>query len=224
MIEFKKAVKSFKLGGEKWILGPIDLKVKTGESVAIIGPSGSGKSTLLHLAGALTNLDSGSIKIFDKDLTTMHTKELRNFRNQQIGFVFQDFFLFPEFTLIENVEMPLLIAKVHKKEARERAEKVLEEVGLGHRMHHHPFELSGGQRQRGAIARALIMEPEFLLADEPTGNLDKINSQKIVALILEMQKKRNMTLLLATHDDNVAEICSRKVELDNGKIISDNKI
>ncbi len=221
MIEFIGAKKTFVLGNEEWSLGPLDVKIKKEERVAIIGSSGSGKSTLLHLTGALTKLDAGQIKIFGKNLSTMHGSEMRKFRNEQIGFIFQDFFLFPEFSLIENVEMPMLVANIKKKTAQEKAKKILEEVGLSHRLNHHPAELSGGQRQRGAIARALVMEPDILLADEPTGNLDKDNSQKIIKLISELQKKRKMTLLLATHDDNVAEICSRKIILDNGQVSND---
>lgn len=221
MIKFAGVKKTYILGGAEWTLGPLDLKIATGEAVAIVGRSGSGKSTLLHLAGALTEPSAGKITLFDHEIVKMSSRALGELRNKKIGFIFQDFFLFPEFTLLENVMMPLIIAEMNKKEAEKQAEAILAEVGLIDRKDHLPRELSGGQRQRGAIARALVMNPQILFADEPTGNLDAETGKNVIALLQKLHQERKMTFLLATHDPSAAEICSRRLTIENGKVVSD---
>lgn len=219
MIKFKEIEKVFFSGQKKWTLGPVNIEIKKGEAVAILGRSGSGKSTLLHLAGTLIRPTKGNIFFEENDVGKFSDKKLREFRNKKIGFVFQEFFLFPEFTLLENTAMPLIVGGASRSEANKKAENALKEVRLENHLNHLPKQLSGGQKQRGAIARAIVTKPEVILADEPTGNLDPETGEKIINLLKNIQKKHQTTLVLVTHDEKVAKICSRIIKIDNGKII-----
>ncbi|MCT4592374.1 MAG: ABC transporter ATP-binding protein [Candidatus Gracilibacteria bacterium] len=219
MIQLKKLKKAFRNGGQVWELGEIDLHIKNSEKVSLMGSSGSGKSTLLHLMGTILDFDQGEMLIDGSDVGNMSHQQKADFRNQKIGFVFQDFFLFPEFSLIENVKMPLIIRGENPKIAEEKAREILKEVGLLNKVNNLPSELSGGQRQRGAIARSLITEPKILLADEPTGNLDKKTGDMIIGLLDKLHDKYKMTFVVSTHDEKIAKICPRIVQIEDGKII-----
>ncbi len=221
MIELRKLSKTFILDGTRIeVLRELDFEIVRGESIAILGASGAGKSTLLHIVGTLDHPSSGTL-LYDKtDVFQWNEKGLAAFRNKKIGFVFQFHHLLPEFSSIENTMMPALIGGISKPEAKERAEIILNEVGLGDRMAHKPGELSGGEQQRVAVARALMMEPEVLMADEPTGNLDTETGRKIEDVLLEMNQKRNITLIVVTHNQGLAQRMSRSIGLKDGKIYS----
>ncbi len=219
MIKFKDVKKTFFAGNKKWTFGHVSFQLKKGESLAIIGRSGSGKSTLLHLAAAFLKPDEGQIHINGDIIRNLSEKKLREFRNLRTGFVFQDFYLFPEFNLIENVSIPLLIAGIDKKKIKLKTEEALERVGLIDKKFNLPRELSGGQKQRGAIARAIVCEPEVLYADEPTGNLDPLTGDTIIKLIKNIQKDTNTTFLLATHDEKLTNMCDKILRIDNGILV-----
>lgn len=199
----------------------LDLDVGRGEMVAVIGASGAGKSTLLQLIGGLDRATSGSIKIAEFDIAKSGELDLASFRNRQIGFVFQFHHLLPEFTATENVMMPLLIGGSSRREATGRALRLLDRVGLRGRSDHRPGELSGGEQQRVAIARALACGPMLLLADEPTGNLDKRTGEEIHLLIRELQAEERLTAIIVTHNDLLASGCDRVLRLDNGQLFQD---
>src|SRR6187549_850485 len=182
----------------------IDLAVEKGEMLAIVGPSGIGKSTLLHLLGGLDRPDSGSIRVEDRELSAMSSDELAKFRNRHVGFVFQFHHLLPEFTAVENAEMPMRIARLDVADARQRAGELLRRVGLGERLTHRPGMLSGGEQQRVAVARALAMRPAVLLADEPTGDLDEQTADALHALLREMHQAYGLTSVIATHNLRLA--------------------
>ncbi|MFQ6087410.1 MAG: ABC transporter ATP-binding protein [Candidatus Methanofastidiosia archaeon] len=201
-------------------LDGINLKIEDGDFIAIIGPSGSGKSTLLNLLGVLDKPTSGKV-YFDKiDVTKVDESVLYRLRRSKIGFVFQSFNLIPTLTAIENVVIPLVPTKMDKMEAMRKGKRNLELVGLGDRIFHKPTELSGGEQQRVAIARALINDPQTILADEPTGNVDSKTSQDIVSLLKELNKKLSRTIIVVTHDPEVAKSCERVIRLKDGKISS----
>lgn len=198
------------------VLKNIEFDVKKGEFLSMIGKSGSGKSTLLYILSTMDTDYSGKLFI-DNQLTTGLSKDhLAEIRNEKIGFVFQFHHLLPEFTAIENVAMPALIAGEDKETATKKAKQLLEEVGLGSRLEHRPAELSGGEAQRTAVARAFIMNPAIVLADEPTGNLDLENSNKLFSLILDLSKSRNQTFLIVTHNADLAERATRRLHLEGG--------
>jgi len=197
----------------------LNLEVAPGQMIAIIGASGAGKSTLLHLLGGLDRPTSGSIKIGEFDLEKNAELDLARFRNQQIGFVFQFHHLLPEFSATENVMMPLLINGMAKREARTRAGKLLQRVGLESRAEHRPGELSGGERQRVALARALVCSPMLLLADEPTGNLDERTGEAVHSLLRELQREARLTAIIVTHNEQLAATCDRVLRLENGTLI-----
>ena len=212
--------KIYKLGEvEVHALRGVNLEVERGEFVAIVGPSGSGKSTLLNMIGAMDRPTKGQVFIEGQDITKMSDKERAKLRLEKIGFVFQQYHLIPWLPAIKSVEIPLMIAGVPPKERRKRAEALLHEVGLGDRMWHKPSELSGGEQQRVAIARALANEPEILLADEPTGNLDTKTGAEIVKLIRRLNEEKGVTCIIVTHDLEVAAAARRVLYLRDGRIV-----
>jgi len=196
----------------------VDLTIAPGEFVALVGPSGSGKSTVLNQIGGLDRPTSGQVWINDTELSASGERTLTRHRRQHVGFVFQTFNLLPRLTAEENVALPLMFSGVPQKERRERARALLERVGLGQRLNHRPTQLSGGEQQRVAIARALVGEPALLLADEPTGNLDTVIGAEIMALLKELNAERGLTLLVVTHDPEVAAFADRVVKLRDGQV------
>jgi len=199
------------------VLSGVDITIEVGEIIAIVGASGVGKSTLLNLMGGLDRPTSGSVFYADQDVYELTDKELARFRNQEIGFVFQFHHLMPEFSAIENTMMPALIAGKKKKEALELAAELLEDVGLTGREHHKPGELSGGEQQRVAVARALVNKPKVILADEPTGNLDRKTSEEVHDLLWELNERMNQTFIIVTHNENLAERSDRIITLADGR-------
>jgi len=221
MIEIRNLQKTFLLNGNKIeVLKGIDLTIADGQSLAVVGVSGAGKSTLLHILGTLDHPTGGEVLFDGVDVFSWPEKRLADFRNGRIGFVFQFNNLLPEFTALENVMMPALIRRISKGEARERAEAVLEEVGLGDRVRHKPGELSGGEQQRVALARALVLEPQILLADEPTGNLDTETGKRIEDSIISLNKRKGLTLIVVTHNTSLADRMSERIGLSDGRIHS----
>lgn len=211
--------KSFDSSGVRIdILKDLDFDLDQGETVAIVGASGIGKSTLLHILGTLDRPDSGTLLFQDKNVFRFDDVRLANFRNEAIGFVFQFHHLLPEFTALENAMMPALIRGMSKHEASAAAEAILTRVGLDHRLSHRMGELSGGEQQRVALARALVMKPALLLADEPTGNLDKKNSEQVHRLLWELNRELGMTLMVVTHNPDLAAYMSRRVTLAEGQL------
>jgi lipoprotein-releasing system ATP-binding protein len=202
------------------VLRELDLTVGAGEMVAIVGASGVGKSTLLHALGGLDRVDAGTIAIDGAELTKLADADLVAFRNRRVGFVFQFHHLLPEFSAIENAEMPMRIARARLSEARPRAEELLRRVGLGDRLTHRPGMLSGGEQQRVAVARALIMRPAVLLADEPTGDLDEQTADALHALLREMHAAYGLTSIIATHNPRLAAACDRILRLEGGRLVS----
>ena len=212
-------VKSYEVGGSRLtILRNLDLDVAAGEMVAIVGASGVGKSTLLHILGGLDRADEGTLVVGDGRLTTMGDQEIVAFRNQRIGFVFQFHHLLPEFSAVENAEMPMRIARLPLDDARRRASELLQRVGLGDRLTHRPGMLSGGEQQRVAVARALIMRPAVLLADEPTGDLDEQTADTVHALLREMHSLYGLTSVIATHNPRLAAASDRILRLEGGRL------
>ena len=200
------------------VLRDLDLSVESGEMVAIVGASGVGKSTLLHVLGGLDRVDAGSIAVNGIELTTLADGAQVAFRNEHVGFVFQFHHLLPEFSAIENAEMPMRIARMRTGEARARAEELLRRVGLGERLTHRPGMLSGGEQQRVAVARALVMRPSVLLADEPTGDLDEQTADSLHALLREMHAAYGLTSVIATHNPRLAGACDRILRLEGGRL------
>ncbi len=201
------------------VLRGIDLSVLSSESLAIVGPSGSGKSTLLNIIGGLDRPTSGRVVVDGEDITQMSELSLSKFRNQKIGFVFQDHHLLPQCSVLENVLIPCLAQGRPTKEHLQWAEYLLERVGLSHRSHHRPSELSGGERQRAALARALILRPVLVLADEPTGNLDSAAGRKVAELLLELQAENQAILITVTHSPLLASMMSRRMHLEDGHLV-----
>ncbi len=222
LISLQHIYKDYPLGNTVVkVLKDINLDIYPGEYAALMGPSGSGKSTLMNIIGALDTPTSGKYFLKGYEVDKMSDDELARIRNEEIGFVFQTFNLLPRLTALENVMLPLVYARVPKKERIQRATEVLENVGLADRMHHKPNQLSGGQRQRVAIARALVNRPSLILADEPTGNLDSKSSEEIMKLFDDLHRQGN-TVILVTHESDIAEHAKRLIKLLDGKIQSDN--
>jgi len=206
------------------VLKGIDLTVEAGEMVAVVGASGAGKSTFLHVLGTLDAVTSGTITIDGADITKMAPTSVAEFRNHTIGFVFQFHHLLPEFSAVENVAMPGLIAGLARKLAEKKATELLERVGLEHRLAHRPGELSGGEQQRVALARALVLNPKLLLADEPTGNLDVRTGAAIHKLVVELNRERGMTMIVVTHNEDLAARMPRRLHMADGRILSDDEL
>lgn len=204
------------------VLENVNLDVVQGQSLAVLGVSGAGKSTLIHILGTLDHPSSGTVFFDDRNVFSWNERTLANFRNSKIGFVFQFHNLLPEFSCLENTMMPAMIQGLTHPEARRKAERILDEVGLSARLTHKPGELSGGEQQRVAVARALINEPEIVLADEPTGNLDSETGRKIEDLLLRFNQDKNITLVVVTHNKSLADRMSRRIGLKDGKIVSSN--
>ena len=218
-LEARGIRKAFVVGGTTLaVLRDLDLSVDAGEMVAIVGASGVGKSTLLHVLGGLDRVDHGVISVAGAELTALADAAVVAFRNRRIGFVFQFHHLLPEFNALENVEMPMRIARTPLAEARPRAEELLRRVGLGDRLTHRPGMLSGGEQQRVAVARALVMQPAMLLADEPTGDLDEQSADALHALLREMHAACGLTSVIATHNPRLAAACDRVLRLEGGAL------
>ncbi len=223
VIKIRQITRDFKMGGEVLrVLKGLDLDIEKGEYVALMGPSGSGKSTLMNILGCLDTATSGTYELSGVNVSTMTDDELAEIRNKEIGFIFQTFNLLPRTTALENVALPMIYAGATKAERTKRAQKVLEDVGLGDRMDHRPNELSGGQRQRVAVGRALVNNPSIILADEPTGNLDSKTSEEIMNLIDAIHQSGN-TVILVTHEEDIAQRAKRVIRLRDGMIESDTR-
>jgi lipoprotein-releasing system ATP-binding protein len=219
-IEVTSLNKRYRVGTQDiHVLRDLELSVEAGEMVAIVGASGVGKSTLLHLLGGLDRPESGRIAVQDRDLGTMADDELVAFRNTQVGFVFQFHHLLPEFSALENAEMPMRIARRPLADARSAAQALLQRVGLGERLDHRPSMLSGGEQQRVAVARALVMSPALVLADEPTGDLDENTGDTLHQLFRAMHRERGLTSVIATHNPRLAGACDRILRLENGRLV-----
>ncbi|MEC8339623.1 MAG: ABC transporter ATP-binding protein [Nanoarchaeota archaeon] len=222
ILSIKDITKNFKTEDKTiQILKGISFDVKKGEFVAIIGSSGSGKSTLLSIIAGLDNPSSGKVILDKEDVFSLNENQLSELRNKKIGFIFQSFFLVPSLNAYENIELPSQIAG---REQSKKINSLLKTVGMEHRKNNYPIQLSGGEKQRIAIARALINDPEILFADEPTGNLDSKNSKQIIELLQELHKKEKKTIIVVTHEPEIAKVAQRVIEVKDGKIISDKKI
>jgi len=225
-IDIRSVTKSYQRGGETLrVLDELELHMEGGTFYALMGPSGSGKTTLLNLVGGLDQADSGQVVIGGEDITELSGSELAQWRADHVGFVFQGFNLLPVLTARENVELPLLLAPLSRAQRRAQAERALELVGLKDRMNHKPRELSGGQEQRVAIARAIATDPSVILADEPTGDLDRTTANQVLALLQQLNRELKKTILMVTHDPEAADHADKVIHLDKGKLgrIEDNR-
>ena len=220
-LEVTGLTKSYTVGVNSLVvLRDLDLTIEKGEMVAVVGASGVGKSTLLHVLGGLDSIDTGTVRIGDADVSRMSDAERVAFRNRNVGFVFQFHHLLPEFTALENAEMPMAIARIGRAERRTQAAGLLERVGLAERLTHRPGMLSGGEQQRVAIARALVMHPAVLLADEPTGDLDEHTAETLHALLRDMHREHGLTSVIATHNPRLAGACDRILRLEEGRLVN----
>jgi ABC-type lipoprotein export system ATPase subunit len=224
LLEIRNLTKTYRApdGGDAVdVLRGVDLTLEAGATLSIVGPSGSGKSTVLNIIGALDKAESGEVIVDGRDVEKLREDELAAYRNATVGFIFQLHHLLPQCTILENVLIPTLAAaKNDRAAARDRAEKILDSVGLKHRLHHRPGELSGGERQRVAVARALINQPKLLLADEPTGALDRVNAARLVDLLVELNRAQGVTIIMVTHAPELAQRMGRVLELVDGKLVA----
>jgi len=220
VLEATDVQRSFRQGPiDLQVLQGVNLHVRAGERLAIIGASGSGKTTLLQILGGLDRPTAGRVKIAGSDIHALDEKARGELRNRTLGFIYQFHHLLPEFSALENVAMPLLVRRVPRQEAENSARAILQRVGLGERLIHRPHELSGGERQRAAVARALVTKPRIVLADEPTGNLDGGNAEAVFALMLELNRELSTSLIVVTHDRQLASRMDRILELDRGNLV-----
>jgi len=220
MIRLSRVSKSYRRGGETVaVLDHLDLDVPDGSFYALMGPSGSGKTTLLNLVGGLDRADSGEVEVAGQELGALDGRDLSRWRADHVGFVFQQFNLLSVLTALENVELPLLLAPLSKRERRDHARHALELVGLSDRLHHRPAQLSGGQEQRVAIARAVATDPKLILADEPTGDLDRHSADQVLELLARLHEEFQKTIVIVTHDPLAAARAERTVHLDKGKLV-----
>jgi lipoprotein-releasing system ATP-binding protein len=219
LLEARGLVKGYPSGGRTLqVLRSVDLAVNEGEMIAVVGASGVGKSTLLHVLGTIDVPDEGSVRIAGEDVFALDEPRRTELRNRTIGFVFQFHHLLPEFTAVENVMMPLLIARVSRSVAADRAQRILDLLGLDKRGHHRPAQLSGGEQQRVAVGRALVAEPRLVLADEPTGNLDTVNSDELLRLFHRFHRERGLTSVVVTHNEKIASQCDRVLYMEGGRL------
>ena len=219
LLEATGVHKAYSVGTSRLpVLKGLDVSIEKGEMVAVVGASGVGKSTMLHVLGGLDPADAGVVRVGETEITALSDADVVAFRNAHVGFVFQFHHLLPEFTALENAEMPMRIARRPSSERRARARELLARVGLAERHDHRPGMLSGGEQQRVAIARALVMDPHILLADEPTGDLDEHTADSLHALLREMHKERGLTSLIATHNPRLAAACDRVLRLEDGRL------
>ena len=218
-IRLRSVTKSYSKGGQTLrVLDELDLDMDEATFYALMGPSGSGKTTLLNLVGGLDQADEGVVQVGDEDLAVMQSSELAEWRSEHVGFVFQGFNLLPVLSARENVELPLLLARLSRRERRQQAERALELVGLADRMNHKPRELSGGQEQRVAIARAIATDPQVILADEPTGDLDRDTADAVLEMLRRLNRELHKTILMVTHDPQAATYADKTIHLDKGKL------
>jgi len=217
LLEAQNLTKSY---GQLCVLNDVSLNVETGQVISIVGPSGAGKSTLLHILGTLDKPDKGTVKLEGVSVFGQSDKQLPKYRNQNIGFIFQFHHLLPEFTALENVCIPAFIAGQSTATAEKRAKELLERLKLSHRIQHKPGELSGGEQQRVAVARALMMQPKLILADEPSGNLDTENAHALHQLFFDLRNEFKQTFIIVTHNDDLANMADRKIVMKDGKISS----
>ncbi len=224
IIKVEDIWKTYRLGEVNLtVLKGVSFGVKEGSFVAIMGPSGSGKSTLLHIIGALDLPSKGKVFIAGKDISQMSEDELSMVRGQKIGFVFQQFNLLHNLTALENVMLPMVFQGTDENERKKRAEELLQSLGLGHRLNHKPNELSGGERQRIAIARALANNPDMIVADEPTGNLDSSTGQKIMDILVDLHKNQKKTIIVVTHDPNIADYTEHTISIKDGQLVKNGR-
>ena len=225
MLELADIRKSFRLGPvEVEVLKGVDLRVEAGDLLSIMGPSGSGKSTLMNILGLLGRASAGSYRIDGRDVSTLNDRELSAFRNEHIGFVFQSFNLLGHLSALENVALPLVYRGTGRREARRRAEEILEKVGMGDRLDHRPDQLSGGQKQRVAIARALIGTPSAVLADEPTGALDADTADEVMQLLIRLNREESVAVVIITHDPVVSTQCRRRALIRDGELLEGSRL